>query len=134
MPRQSTLAKLTQPKLFGVAGRGRLHAQLDKERAKHPAVWIVGPPGAGKTTFVVSYLDARELPAIWYQVDSGDSDLATFFYYMGLAGRAAAKRKRLLLQLLTPEYLSDLPGFTRRFFRQLFSTVSEPSILVLDNY
>ncbi|MBP7113625.1 MAG: winged helix-turn-helix domain-containing protein [Nitrosomonas sp.] len=134
MPRQLTLAKLTQPKLFGVAGRSRLHVQLDKERANHPVIWIVGPPGAGKTTFVASYLDARELPAIWYQVDSGDADLATFFYYMGLAGRIAAKRKRLLLPLLTPEYLSDLPGFTRRFFRKLFSTVSESSILVLDNY
>ena len=134
MPRQSSLAKLTQPRLFGVAGRVRLHAQLDKERASHPVVWIVGPPGAGKTTLVTSYLDARELPVIWYQVDSGDSDLATFFYYMGLAGRAAAKRKRLILPLLTPEYLSDLPGFTRRFFRNLFSTVSEPPILVLDNY
>ncbi|GKS69359.1 hypothetical protein W03_13630 [Nitrosomonas sp. PY1] len=134
MPRQIALAKLTQPRISGVAGRDRLHTQLEKGLSNYPVVWIAGPAGAGKTTLVASYLDARQLTAIWYQVDSGDADLATFFYYMGLAGQVAAKRKRSFLPLLTPEYLSDLPGFARRFFRKLFSTITEPFILVLDNY
>ncbi len=134
MPRQAALAKLTQPRIFGIAGRDRLHTQLENELSNYPVVWVAGPAGAGKTTLVASYLDARQLPAIWYQVDSGDSDLATFFYYMGLAGQAVSERKRLFLPLLTPEYLPDLPGFARRFFRKFFSTVTEPFILVLDNY
>jgi LuxR family transcriptional regulator, maltose regulon positive regulatory protein len=53
---------------------------------------------------------------------------------MGLAGQAAVKCKHQFLPLLTPEYLSDLPGFTRRFFRKLFSTATEPFIFVFDNY
>ena len=116
MPRLIALAKLTQPRISGVAGRYRLHTQLKKELSNYPVVWVAGPAGAGKTTLVASYLNARQLPSIWYQVDSGDADLATFFYYMGLAGQTAAKRKRQILSLLTPEYLSDLPGFAHRFF------------------
>jgi ATP/maltotriose-dependent transcriptional regulator MalT len=37
----------------------------------------VGPPGAGKTTVVASWLEKRGIPGIWYQVDAGDADLAT---------------------------------------------------------
>ena len=39
-----------------------------------------------------------------------------------------------MLPLLTPEYLPDLPGFTRRFFRTLSATIPATTILVLDNY
>ncbi len=83
---------------------------------------------------MLSYLETRKLPGIWYQVDGGDGDPATFFYYLGLAARKAAPRKRKLLPLLTPEYLPDLPGFARRFFRQLYSLLPATATLVLDNY
>jgi ATP/maltotriose-dependent transcriptional regulator MalT len=38
------------------------------------------------------------------------------------------------LPLLTPEYLTDLTGFSRRFFRELYARLPYPSVLVLDNY
>ena len=37
------------------------------------------------------------------------------------------------LPYLTPEYLSDIPGFARRFFRTLFSWFPSGSVLVLNN-
>ncbi len=132
--KQQALAKLSQPKLFGIVNRIRLFSLLDKERKKHPVVWVSSPPGAGKTALIVSYLEACKLPSIWYQVDGGDADLATFFYHMGLAGRAVAGRTRVLLPVLTPEYLSDLPQFTRSFFRKFFYSILPHSILILDNY
>ena len=126
------LAKLSRPKLFGALARERLFGVLDRHRA-HPLIWVGGPPGAGKTTLVASYLETRRLDGFWYQVDSGDGDPATFFYYLGVAAAEVTRAKGKPLPLLTPEYLSDLPGFSRRFFRELFGRLPRPAVLVLDN-
>ncbi|MDF0673956.1 MAG: BTAD domain-containing putative transcriptional regulator [Nitrospira sp.] len=135
MPRQpTTLAKLTRPKLFRVVARDRLFTRLDQERQSHPVVWIAGPPGSGKTALAASYTETRRLPNIWYQVDGGDADPATFFHYLTLAGQTAAGKKRLRLPVLRPEYAPDLPGFTRRYFRELFAGLPTTTTLVLDNY
>src|SRR5262245_747134 len=86
------LAKITRPALANVYARRRLFRWLDSTRGKHPVIWVWGPPGAGKTTLLASYLEARKLPALWYQIDEGDGDLASFFYYMGLAARESARQ------------------------------------------
>jgi LuxR family transcriptional regulator, maltose regulon positive regulatory protein len=107
---------------------------LDEGREHKPAICVVGPPGAGKTTLVASWLDARGIKGIWYQVDAGDADLATFFYYLGEAAKPFARKGQPALPALTPEYLSDAEGFSRRYFRELFSRLAEGAALVLDNY
>jgi len=48
------LAKLTRPRLHNAVARERLFELLDEKR-KHPAIWVAGPPGAGKTTLVASF-------------------------------------------------------------------------------
>ncbi|MCC7547777.1 MAG: hypothetical protein IT532_08425 [Burkholderiales bacterium] len=132
--RGTGLAKLSRPRLYEAVPRERLFALLDVQR-QHRVVLVAAPPGAGKTTLVASYLESRKLPGIWYQVDAGDADPSTFFYFLGLAERALpGHRRRVPLPLLTPEYLPDLAGFSRRFFRALFSRLGEPAILVFDNF
>ncbi|RDE49148.1 MAG: hypothetical protein DVS81_18240, partial [Candidatus Accumulibacter meliphilus] len=59
------MAKLSRPRLARVHPRERLFKRLD-ECLEHPAVWVSGAAGAGKTTLIASYLSARKLPALWY--------------------------------------------------------------------
>ena len=79
--KRQQLAKLTRPRLHNAVARERLFRLLDAKRG-HACVWVVGPPGAGKTTLLASYLSACAIPSLWYQLDRGDSDPATFFYYL----------------------------------------------------
>jgi hypothetical protein len=72
---------------------------------------VQGPPGAGKSTLVASYIAARRLRALWYHVDEGDRDPATFFYYLGLAAAPLLGKRGAALPLLTPEFLGNLPVF-----------------------
>ena len=85
-PATPSLAKLTPPKLPKIVERTRLYQELDRARDR-PITWITAPPGMGKTTLAASYIKARKLKCLWYQVDEGDADPATLFHYLGLASQ-----------------------------------------------
>ncbi|MCX5914108.1 MAG: BTAD domain-containing putative transcriptional regulator [Deltaproteobacteria bacterium] len=131
--RPPRIAKVTRPTPKGIFPRKRLFRLLDRMRER-PVIWVSGPPGCGKTTLISSYLDARDLPWLWYQLDEGDSDLATFFYYLGLAAQKTSQPKHPPLPLLTPEYLAGIPTFTLRYFENLYQRQKVPSVMIFDNY
>ncbi len=131
--KKAPLAKITRPKLSGTFRRDRLFRLIDKGRSK-PVVWVAAQAGSGKTTLVASYLDSRRVPCLWYQVDQGDGDVASFFYYMGIAAKSAGPRYKKRLPVLTPEYQLGVPVFTRRYFEELFRRLTPPFIIVLDDY
>jgi LuxR family transcriptional regulator, maltose regulon positive regulatory protein len=83
------LAKICRPTVRGVLARPRLFRRLDAART-HAVIWVSGPPGSGKTTLVAHYVADRKVPCLWYRVDEGDVDLATFFYYMPPVGQPAS--------------------------------------------
>ncbi len=130
---KTSQVKISRPNVAGVVPRQRLFRLLDA-CGKRPVIWISGPAGSGKTTLVASYLDARKLPCLWYQVDEGDGDIASFFHYMGLAAKKVSPRYKKALPHLTPEYLIGISTFTRRFFEDLCRRLKPPSVIVLDNF
>ncbi len=131
--RNLSLAKITRPRLPQIVARERLFQVLDNNR-QYPIVWVTGLAGSGKTTLAASYLESRQIPCIWYQIDEGDTDPSTFFYYLGLAAKKAAPQYRRALPLLTPEYTLGIQTFAKRYFESLFERLDKPSVLVLDNY
>jgi len=129
---RAPIAKITCPVLPGTYPRERLYRLLDQAR-KFPITWVSGPPGCGKTTMVSGYMASRRLRGIWYEVDEGDGDPATFFYYLALAGQKAAPRKTSPLPILTPEFLPGLNAFSNRFFEDLLGRLGPRAVLVFDN-
>ncbi|MDM8549731.1 BTAD domain-containing putative transcriptional regulator [Desulfobacterales bacterium HSG2] len=121
--------KVTRPTVTGALRRNRLFRQLDNARER-PVIWVSGPPGCGKTTLVSSYTEARGIPCLWYRIDEGDADVASFFYYMTQAVKQTARNENHL-PLLTSEYLSV---FTLRYFEKLYSRMKIPGLIVFDDY
>lgn len=131
-----SLAKISSPRCDRPFLRPRLFSRLDDLRLA-ALTWIAGPPGAGKTTLMSSYLVARRLPSLWYQLDADDADVATFFHYLRLAVAQATRHvpgASEALPSLTPEYLPGLMSFTRRYAEALSSCLQVPTVIVLDNY
>jgi len=127
------LAKLTRPKLHQVVRRERLFERLDECRER-PLGWVYGPPGAGKTALVASYVEARHIGGVWYHIDLGDRDLATFFHYLSEAAGHTARKRAAPLPRFGAEHRADLHGFARLYFRALFGRLKRPAVIVLDNY
>lgn len=125
-------AKISRPSARGSLPRERLYQSL--ENNDKPVIWVESPAGSGKTALVSSYMNERQCSCLWYQVDAGDVDLATFFFYMGRAAEGFTSHETELLPLLTPEYIHGIPVFTRRYFEQLFHKPGAPDVIVFDNF
>lgn len=131
--RPAAPAKLTRPRLHDALARPRLYDLLDRA-AEHPIVWICAPPGAGKTTLAAGYLDARRIRHLWYQVDAGDADPATFVHYLREGAGRLAGRKAASLPAYAADLQQNLPAFARGFFRAFFALLPRPCAWVLDNF
>ena len=125
------LAKLLAPRADALLPRERLFAQLDA-LADTPMLWLAAPPGAGKTSLVASWLQARQRPTLWMQIDAADADPASFFHYLGLAARGRCALPQAL-PLFTPDDALRPIVFARRHGRSLFAQLPAGTALVFDN-
>ncbi len=122
-------AKLAPPRVFDALARPRLFERLEQMRQVHPVIWITAPPGSGKTSLAASYLCAAGVGSVWYQIDKGDADPATLFFFLGETIRKA----KPALPWLAPELSGDVPRFALRFFREYYARLPQGTVVVFDN-
>ena len=125
-------AKVLCPDTGGAIRRERLFHALD-ERSKSPITWLHAPAGSGKTTLLSTYLRARQVPMLWYDVDAGDADASSVFHYTRLAAQALLGAE-LELPVPRPGPPDGQRVFARRFFEALFRQLPRGTHLVFDNY
>lgn len=128
--RKLPVAKLVSPRTSQIVRRRRVLGALDRA-LRAGACWIAAPAGYGKTTALADYLEKKSTPRIWYRVDEGDQDIASFFHFitLSLPARGAAGR----LPVFGPEYADQPEAFARRFFRAWFASLKQGTLLVLDD-
>lgn len=122
--------KITVPDVSGLLPRDHLYKRLDGASAGK-LIWLNSPAGTGKTSLLAGWVQSRRLPVLWYQVDAGDHDPATFFHFLSLAARQITRKK---LPATTPENLMAPEIFARRYFTCLWEALRGPHVLILDNY
>ena len=141
---KTSIAKITKPQSSGVLFRERLFRLIDAS-PERPILWICGPAGSGKTTLAASYLNKRRQRCLWYRIDRGDADIATFFHYLGLAVKNTIPGRREPLPLFSPEYLPGISVFAKKYFEEFFSDLflsvtagagktEKQSFIVFDDY
>ncbi|GGC59815.1 AAA family ATPase [Undibacterium terreum] len=126
-------AKISVPRFSGILQRPRLFQLLDEMNGA-AAIWVSGPPGAGKTSLVGSYLEAAGAPVLWYHVDRSDSDLSSFFSYFSEALRQICPPAMGTLPRFASEQTCNLPLFYSNYFRRAFEYLPAPCVIVLDDY
>jgi len=125
VPASASSYKLQAPRVARHLRRGAQLRDLGEAVQAHPLTWVMGLPGAGKTSLVACWLAESATPAIWYRLDESDADVAALF--AAITEAAGADRR---LPEWSPEHQADLARFSERFFSEL---AGEPLRLVLDD-
>lgn len=126
----ANLAKTSRPNAH-LVGRASAVAVIAQSQAQ--LIWLVAPPGSGKTSLCIEYVNHRNCRAAWLRVDEADNDLASFFHYLELAiinGNIAGDWQP---PQLLPEHLPAPAGYMRLFVRSLAAVITPEACLIIDD-
>ena len=98
------------------------------------ASFICAGPGWGKTTVAAEFLSSTNVPAVWYDLDPSDADIAVFFRYLVRAiQRVAPDFGHSTLDLLGSGGGSSVDQLADLFLYELSEAAEREFIVVLDN-
>jgi ATP/maltotriose-dependent transcriptional regulator MalT/two-component SAPR family response regulator len=120
----------------GLLSRRRLvdfiHTHLD-----HKLILISAPAGYGKTSLLTDFVQDTDLPVCWYTLDPFDRDLRVFLEHLiaaiALRFTAFGERSRTLLRGMADPG-QDLYPFVATLVQEMYDTITEYFVLVLDDY
>ncbi|MFL6215906.1 MAG: BTAD domain-containing putative transcriptional regulator [Blastocatellia bacterium] len=137
LPAYFLKTKLLPPRLTTrVLARPRLMERM-REFLDRPATVLCANAGCGKTTLVTDFIRSSKLPAVWYQIDPSDVDLAVFFGYLV----CALRQRQPAFGGVTLGFISETENLSQKanqlvdvFINEVSEELEEKTILVLDDY
>jgi len=130
---EERMMKITRPRPKPTYLRTELFGLLD-ELIRIPLILVNGMPGSGRTTLISSYIESRNIPCLWYQVDREDEDLAVFLNYLKIATfKLISNFKIKLPQVLTGRSFS-IDSQAREYFTTLYKYLGSHFMIVLDDF
>jgi LuxR family maltose regulon positive regulatory protein len=119
-------SKLSPPRLLEPLIRSSLFERLDAHVKARSIIWISAPAGAGKSTLVASFLAHAKIPAIWYAVDAGDNDPASFMAFLNKAVRTECNNANSTSAIIQADPAAH-------FFHQFYARFPAGSTLIFED-
>ena len=127
-------SKLQRPDLRGNLIRRRRIVERLRSNITLSASFICAGPGWGKTTAAAEFVNNVDVPAVWYDLDPSDADVAVFFQYLVRAVQQAVPDfGHNTLSLLRSGGDSRFEQLADLFLFELSEIVKPNLIVVLDN-
>ena len=67
-------------------------------------------------------------------MDRDDQDLATFFYYLGIAALRINPYNKSAMPQISPERVFKVASVAKEYFQKLYQSLDTPFMIVLDQY
>ncbi|MBI9088133.1 MAG: transcriptional regulator [Desulfobacterium sp.] len=128
-------SKLQAPQLSKILPRDRLTCLFNDMRHLKLALVTAGA-GYGKTTLVAHALEGTDHGRLWYRLDAFDKEFGIFMTYLvhGLQQAYPGFGTSFMGALARAASPKEQEEFLFRFIRELETTVTRETIIVLDDY
>lgn len=121
-------SKLTIPDYSPCLHRNRLHLFLE-QNIHRSLITITSEAGYGKTTLVSSFINKKQIPSLWYQLDITDQNPYTFLSYLKVGLQPFLTKLNLNITINGENPEQEITEIS-----SILTDYPEPLIIVLDNF